>query len=137
MSRLLLRAWLVWLVIIAAETAHGVLRGLLLVSLVGDRPARQIGVLVGSLLILGVACLFIRWIDARTNRQLLGVGLLWVVLTVLFEIGLGRLALGLSWDRITEDYDPARGGFLGLGLLVMAAAPRLAAWLRRSPRRGF
>jgi hypothetical protein len=136
-SRLLLRAWLVWLVIIAAETAHGVLRGLLLVSLVGDRPARQIGVLVGSLLILGVACLFIRWIDARTNRQLLGVGLLWVVLTVLFEIGLGRLALGLSWDRITEDYDPARGGFLGLGLLVMAAAPRLAAWLRRSPRRGF
>jgi hypothetical protein len=30
-----------------------------------------------------------------------------VVLTVLFEVGLGRLVLGLPWDRITEDYDPA------------------------------
>ena len=39
-GRLLLRALLVWLVVIAAETAHGVLRGLLLVPLVGDRPAR-------------------------------------------------------------------------------------------------
>jgi hypothetical protein len=36
------------------------------------------------------------------------------VLTVLFEIGLGRLLLDLPWDRITEDYDLTRGGFLGL-----------------------
>ena len=135
---LLLRGLLVWLVIIAAETVHGVLRGILLVPLVGDLPARQIGVPVGSLIVLAVAYLFIRWIDARTNRQLLGVGLLWVVLTVLFEIGLGRLALGLSWDRITEDYDVTRGGFLAVGLLFMAAAPRLAAWLPHiSPRRSF
>lgn len=61
-----------------------------------------------------------------------GVGLLWVALTVLFEIGLGRLVLGLSWERLAEDYDPTRGGFVGPGLLFMAAAPRLAAWFRRS-----
>ena len=132
-GRLLLRALLVWLVVIAAETAHGVLRGLLLVPLVGDRPARQIGVPVGSLIVLAVAYLFIRWIAAGTTLRLLGVGLLWVVLTVLFEIGLGRLALGLPWERITEDYDVTRGGFMGLGLLFMAASPRLAAWLRGSP----
>jgi hypothetical protein len=53
-----------------------------------------------------------------------------VVLTVLFEIGLGRLALGLSWERITEDYDVTRGGFLVLGLLFMAVSPLLAARLR-------
>lgn len=129
-GRLLLRAFLVWLVIIAAETIHGVLRGLLLVPLVGDLPARQIGVFVGSLLILTVAYFFIQWIAARTKLQLLGVGLLWVVLTVLFEIGLGRLVLGLPWERITEDYNPARGGFLAFGLLFMAVSPLLAARLR-------
>jgi len=74
--------------------------------------------------------LFIRWIAARTTLQLLGIGLLWVVLTVSFEIGLGRLVLGLPWDRITEDYDPARGGFLGFGLLFMAVSPILAARVR-------
>jgi len=127
----LIRAFLVWLVIIAAETIHGILRGVLLVPLVGDLPARQIGVLIGSLLIFGVACLFIRWIAARTKGQLLGVGVVWVVLTVLFEIGLGRLVLGLPWERITEDYDVTRGGFMGLGLLFMAVSPLLAARVRR------
>lgn len=128
----LLRAFAVWLVVIGVETVHGVLRTLLLVPLVGDLPARQIGVLIGSLLIFAVAYLFIRWIAVRTKLQFLAVGLLWVVLTVLFEIGLGRLVLGLPWERIIEDYDVTRGGFMGPGLLFMAAAPRLAAWFRRS-----
>ena len=131
----MIRAFAVWLVIIAAETVHGILRGILLVPIVGDLPARQIGVLIGSLLIFSVAYLFIRWIAARTKLQFVAMGLLWVVLTVLFEIGLGRLVLGMPWKRITEEYDVTRGGFIGLGLLFMAAAPWLAAWLRGSPRR--
>ena len=130
MPTLLLRAFAVWLVIIAVETIHGILRTMLLVPLVGDLPARQIGVPIGSLLILAVACFCVRWIAATTRLQLLVVGLLWVVLTVLFEIGLGRLALDLPWDRITEDYDLTRGGFLGLGLLFMAVSPLLAAKIR-------
>jgi len=62
----LIRAFLVWLVIIAAETVHGILWGVLLVPIVGDLPARQIGVLIGSLLIFAVAYLFIRWMAAKT-----------------------------------------------------------------------
>ncbi len=130
----LIRAFLIWLVIIAAETVHGILRGVLLVPIVGDLPARQIGVLIGSLLIFAVAYLVIRWIAAQTKLQFLAVGLLWVVLTILFEIGLGRLVLGLPWERLTEDYDVTRGGFMGVGLLFMAAAPWLAAWLRGRKR---
>ena len=131
----MIRAFAVWLVIIAAETVHGILRGILLVPIVGDLPARQIGVLIGSLLIFSVAYLFIRWIAARTKLQFVVMWLLWVVLTVLFEIGLGRLVLGMPRKRITEEYDVTLGGFMGLGLLFMAAAPWLAAWLRGSPRR--
>jgi hypothetical protein len=127
---LLLRAFAVWLIIIAVETVHGILRAVLLVPLVGDLPARQIGVPIGSLVIFAVSYVCFRWIAATTKLPLLGVGLLWVVLTVPFEIVLGRLALGLPWDRITEDYDPARGGFLGLGLLFLAMSPLLAASVR-------
>ena len=38
----LLRAFAVWLLIIAAETLHGILRAALLVPLVGDLPARHV-----------------------------------------------------------------------------------------------
>lgn len=127
---MLLRAFLVWLIIIGVETIHGVLRMLLLVPLVGDFRARQVSVLTGSLLIFGVAYFSIRWIADKTRFRLLAVGLLWVVSTILFEIGLGRYGLGLSWDRITEDYDVTRGGMLGFGILFMAVSPWLAARLR-------
>ena len=133
MPTLVLRASVVWLVIIGVEIVHGILRTVLLVPVVGDLPARQVSVLTGSALILGVACLFIRWVRAGTNRRLLTVGLLWVMLTVHFEVGLGRLVLELSWDRLIEDYNLPRGGFLGLGLLFMAFTPLLAARLRRPP----
>jgi hypothetical protein len=136
---LLLRDFAVWLVLIAVETVHGILRTMLLVPLVGDLPARQIGVPIGSFLIFAVACLCIRWIAATTKLRLLGVGLLRAVLTVLFEIGLGRLVLDLPWDWITEDDDLTRGGFLGLGLLFVAVSPLLAARISgqraRSPPR--
>jgi hypothetical protein len=128
----LLRALVVWLVIIAVETVHGILRTLLLVPMMGDFPARQISVFTGSLLIFGVTLLFINWTAARTTLQLLMVGTIWVLLTILFEITLGRLVLDLSWDRITEDYDITRGGFLGFGLLFMAVSPLLAATFRRT-----
>ena len=38
--------------------------------------------------------------------------------------------------HITEDYDMTRGGFLGIGLLFMAATPMLAARLRSKPITG-
>ncbi len=131
MPRVVLRAVLVWLIIIGVETVHGVLRTLLLVPLLGDFPARRVSVFTGSLLNFGVAWVFVRWIGAGTRLRLLTVGLLWVVLTVLFEIGLGRYALGLSWDRIAEGGDLTRGGLLGFGPLLMAATPTLAARLRQ------
>lgn len=64
---------------------------------------------------------------------MLAGGGLWAVLTIAFEVGLGRLVLDLPWDRIAEDYDVTRGGFLGFGLLFLAASPLFAAWLRRVP----
>ena len=128
----LLRALLVWLVIIAVETVNGILRILLLVPMIGDFPARQISVFTGSLLIFGVTLFFIKWIAARTRLQLLIVGIIWVLLTIFFEITLGRLVLNLSWDRITEDYDITHVGFLGFGLLFMAVSPLLASRVRKT-----
>jgi hypothetical protein len=128
----LFRALAVWLVLMATEVVHGILRALLLVPVVGDFRFRQIGVLTGSLLILGLTYLFIRWIRASTTARLLAVGLLWLVLTVLFEIGLGRLVLGLPWEQMRQDYDLPRGGLMPLGLLILTFSPLLMSRWRRS-----
>ncbi|MBM4384753.1 MAG: hypothetical protein FJ091_15480 [Deltaproteobacteria bacterium] len=126
------RALALWLAIIAAESAHGTLREWLLRPALGDLRARQLSVVTGALVILAVATLGSRWLAARRAREQLQVGASWVALTIAFEVALGRLVLGYEWQRITEDYDPRRGGYLALGMLVLALAPWIAARLRRS-----
>lgn len=131
MKLVLSRAFLIWLLIIAAETVHGILRTAFLAPRMGDFAARQFAVFTGSLLIFLIAVLTVRWIRANTRGQWLIVGLMWVGLTVLFEIVLGKAILGLSWERIFEDYDVTRGGLLGFGLLIMLLSPLLAAKVRK------
>lgn len=124
------RALAAWVGIAIAESMHGTLRQLWLAPIVGDLPARQIGVAVGSAIILAIAWVSGPWIGARALGQQLRVGLLWVALMASFEVGLGRL-LGYSGERILADYDPAAGGFMGFGMAFMLVAPALAAALRR------
>lgn len=125
------RALAIWFVIMGVETLHGTLRTLLLAPWLGDLPTRQVGVLIGSLLILLIAHVSAPWLRATTRRSRWLVGMMWVGLTVVFEFSLGYFVLGYGWDRFWQDYDLARGGFMGFGLIVLAAAPAIAARCRR------
>lgn len=126
-----IRALAVWLLIMIAESIHGVLRQFLVVPLIGDLRARQVGVLTGTAIVFLVAWLLIRWVNTPDRRLLLGIGVLWVALTIVFEIVLGRL-LGLEWNRIFADYDLGHGGLMGLGLAAMLFMPLIVAKLRQT-----
>lgn len=123
------KALLTWFLIVVAESIHGTLRQLFVAPILGDLPARQLGVLIGSAIVFTIAWATVRWIDAKSFAEQSRVGLVWVALTVIFEFSLGR-ALGYLPERILSDYNMAEGGFMGLGLLFMLFAPALAAWVR-------
>jgi hypothetical protein len=120
------RALGIWVALLATESVHGIVRRLVLEPQLGDLRARQVSVLTGSLLIVLVFWLTIRWLGAHAPWRWWQVGALWLALTLTFEVALGR-ALGASWERIASDFDPRRGGFLGFGMLVIALAPRVLA----------
>lgn len=126
-----IRAFIIWVLIICAETIHGILRTLLLAPITGDFRARQIAVFTGSLIIFTITYFSIRWINAVSKVQLFTIGLFWLILTVSFEIALGRFILNFNWERILSDYDLAKGGLLSIGLVFMIFSPFLAAKLRR------
>jgi len=117
-NQLFIRALLIWLLIVLIETIHGVIRQLFLVPILGDLPSRQVGVVVGSILILLVAWFSFGWIRATTIKQQLTVGALWVALMIGFEIGLAAL-LGMSDERIRSDYNIFEGGYMVWGLIVL------------------
>ena len=130
LGMILIRGVAVWLIIMLAETLHGVARVLVLQPYVGDFRARQIGVFTGSLMIVAIAVACIRWIRAAGLGELFAVGLLWLLLTLCFEVLLGRFVLGLSWERIASDYNLLEGGLLPIGLFVLTISPFLAAKIR-------
>jgi hypothetical protein len=124
------RAALTWMLLMLAETGHGAVREIFIAPVIGGLRARQLGVLTGSLIVLAIAGLLAKWMGARTYGVQFRIGACWVLLTVIFEIALGR-ATGASWSRILSDYNPAQGGFMLLGLAVMLAAPFLVMKWRR------
>jgi hypothetical protein len=126
----ILKSVLVWLVFILAESLNGAARIFWLIPLLGDRLAHQVSFAIGSLLILTIATLFIRWLKAEKSWQLLSIGLAWLLLTVLFEIGLGRFVFAYSWQQIAADYNLLQGGLMPIGLVLLVLSPFIATKIR-------
>lgn len=124
-----LKAFAIWLLFIIAESVNGIVRESWLVPALGNVLAHQIAFASGSILILTITTLFIHWLHPLHLLKLLQVGFLWLVLTVGFEIALGR-SLGYSWSRIAADYNPSQGGLMAFGLMLLLFAPLIAAKLR-------
>lgn len=98
-----LRALLIWAVIAGAEVLHGILRTKLLNPRVGDRRARQIGVVTGVLLNFLITWLALPWMLAGTTAgpgELLAVGAGWTGLMLAFDLWFGRWVFRFSWPRI-------------------------------------
>lgn len=127
---MILRAAVVWGVIALAETLHGILRVWFLNRRLGDRRARQVSVLTGSMIVLVLGWFLVPWIGAGSIGHSLAVGGFWVILMVGFDLGLGRFCFGLSWQRLAADFDPWQGGFLGLGMTVLFFTPLIIATIR-------
>jgi hypothetical protein len=125
-----IRSLAVWCLFILAESLNGTIRNFWLIPALGDRPAHLISFATGSVLIITIATIFIRWLNAQRVSQLLRIGLLWVLLTLGFEVSLGRFGLGYSWERILADYNLAQGGLMSIGLALVLLSPLIATQLR-------
>ncbi len=125
-----LRSIAIWLIFITIESLNGTIRTLWLVPILGDLRAHQLSFIAGSLLILTIATIFVRWLNIANVSQSIGVGVLWMLLTVGFEVGLGRFGFGYSWAQIAADYNLFQGRLMSLGLVLLVLAPLIATKIR-------
>ncbi len=124
---MILKALAVWIVIALAETLHGILRVRFLNRRIGDKRARQLATITGSLIILLVGWLTVPWIGPRSNTQSLVVGGVWLSLMLAFDFALGRLLMRASWEHLLADFDLSKGGYLGFGMMVLFLTPLIIA----------
>ncbi len=127
--KMALKALAVWVGILVLAVLNGAMRESLLIPRLGAAAGFVLSGLLLSMLILLVAYLSLAWIGTRYPAELVGIGLGWLALTIVFEFSFG-LWQGKSWQVILEAYTFRGGNIWPVVLVVTACAPYLAAKLR-------
>lgn len=127
---LLWRAAGVWLVLLLAALVNAALREWLFAPWLGGGPALPLSGITLSLLVFTITLLVIPRFGRRPAAHYFGIGLVWVLLTLAFELLLGHFVRGLGWREIARVLDFTQGNLFSLVLLISLLSPWLAARLR-------
>jgi hypothetical protein len=124
-----IKHFLLWLPMIAIAFANAAVRELVIIKHFNEFRAHQLSTL--SLIIL---CSIYMWfvfpvLTIQHSKQALLIGLVWVLLTVVFEFSLGRLT-NKSWEYLFRDYNILAGRIWLLFLFCLFILPYLLYSLR-------
>ncbi len=113
----------------------GILNGVIRVYGYGphmsELAGHQVSTLIALLLFLGFVWVLTGIKVPSGRKEALGLGLMWLLLTVLFEFGFGHWVAGHSWETLLHDYDITSGRLWVLVPLWITVLPLLCMELRR------
>jgi hypothetical protein len=126
---MIFRALAIWFGLLMLAVANGAFRqGVLVPRLEAPLP-HQISTVILCTAIFALAWFTIGWIRPTSTVDALIIGALWLVLTLAFEFGFGRLR-GMTWSQLFEDYNVMAGRIWPAVLVVTFLAPLLTARMR-------
>ncbi|MAY02240.1 MAG: hypothetical protein CMQ38_04590 [Gammaproteobacteria bacterium] len=117
------RAALIWLVIAVLAVLNGFLREYVLVPFFGQETALPLSGLLLSLIVVIVTWLSMGFFGRQNSAVYFLIGLQWVLMTLLFEIGLGRYVSGISWAELLQLFNVRSGNLFSLVLFISFIAP--------------
>lgn len=92
---------------------------------VSDLVAHQVSTITAVVFTGIVVWLFQRAWPLDSAQQAWTIGLLWFVMTILFEFGFGHFVAGHSFSRLFADYNILQGRVWALFLVWIAIMPYL------------
>lgn len=123
------KALAIWAAILGLAIINGTFREVVLIPKLGNTLGLILSGVLLSIVILAATYLLLPWLGIRRSRQLLLIGLCWLILTLAFEFSFGLLR-GKALPEILGAYTFKDGNIWSAVLVVTAVAPWLAAKLR-------
>lgn len=120
---------LIWSSIIPLAILNGILRDKIIAPIIGEKYALPLSGATLCLLILLIARIFIPRLGKGNKQMHLKIGLLWVLLTVLFEFGMGLLQKK-PFSEMLNAYDVTTGNMWLIVVLFVGIAPFLATKIK-------
>jgi len=127
---MLKKSILIWFSIIPLAILNGGLRETFLNAWLGESTAQIISGIILILLIFAVSFIFIHRIGRGTSKTYWKIGILWIALTIVFEILLG-LAMGNSFAEMLKAYDITTGNLWLVIVISTGIMPWLVAKIKR------
>ena len=120
---------LLWFPMLFIAILNGTLREFVFRKFTGELTAHQLSTITLLLFFSIYIHFVVTKIPPGSSLNALLIGLLWVVLTLLFEFGFGRYR-GNSWETLLHDYNLVKGRIWLLIPVWVAIAPYLFYKLR-------
>lgn len=121
---MIFKYFLAWFGMMVLAIVNGGLRDFAYKAYVGDLPAHQISTVVLIVLLAGYIWLLTTIWPIRSARQARIIGGMWLLMTEIFEFGMG-LAQGESWSELVYAYNVFAGQVWILIPLWVLVAPSL------------
>jgi hypothetical protein len=126
------RAIAVWGLLLVIAILNGGVREWWLVPRWGASTVHIVSTVMLAALILLTAWLSVRWLRLSLPAEALGIGVLWLVLTLAFEFLAGHYLFRRSWSSLWAEYDLSQGRIWAVIPLVTLLAPLIAGYLKGS-----
>ena len=127
---MLLKSMLIWISIIPLAILNGGLRQKILEPSFGEQIAEPISCLILCTLIFIVSLIFIPRLGKGNTRTYLTMGIIWILLTIVFETIFG-LFMGNTFKEIINTYNITTGNLWLIVVVFIGIAPFLVAKIKR------
>lgn len=119
----------VWLVIVVVAIFNGMFREAVLLPIIGAEIALPLSGILLSVLVFLVTFMSITLFNSPDHKLYILTGLLWILLTLLFE-GLFGYYAGEPWQEIVQVFNVKKGDLFILVLFITAISPWVSAKTR-------
>jgi hypothetical protein len=113
---------LAWLGVVVLGLFNATVRQVVYGRYVSELAGHQISSLTFAILVGLYAWALGGFLKLSSPGEAIGVGLMWMVLTAVFEFTLGRYVVGDPWGKLLHDYDLLDGRVWGLFVLWVGMA---------------
>jgi hypothetical protein len=120
---LMTKSLVVGLLIAVGEIVNGNVRVRLLHSRFGKKRAKLISFFSGTLIIYSICWLTLPWLAPSSSLDCLIIGLVWLAIMLALDIYFGRYVFKFNWAKVWNDFNPAAGNMLGIGMLLLFLSP--------------
>jgi hypothetical protein len=120
------RAFIIWLLLVAAAVLNGALRQKLLIPWLGGRTAQIVSPVGLSVVIFIVTWVVSPWLRVKSASDAWKTGAFWLVLTLAFEFLAGHYLFHSPWAMLLAEYNITAGRLWILVLVSTLLAPPMA-----------